>query len=254
VKGDPSGLSKQKSALEVTPSSPSPASAAEIRENQNQKAVIVGQLAGGILHDFNNILTVVTGTIEILSAAVADRPELAAITNLIDQAATRGAKLTSHLLAFTRGHPAMPRAIDVDALIVEAARLLRPTLGVQIEIVVTSADDLPPALADPGQLTAALLSLAIMVREAMPEGGRLTFTTEAVRAGQGIAAAPGAVERHDAVVIAIHKNGEAAASEDKRVLGDLTMVEDFVGRSGGHIKIDRRSGDGVLAEIFLPAA
>jgi signal transduction histidine kinase len=247
-------LSKQKSASKVIPSGSSPASAAAIREKQRQKVFIVGQLAGGILHDFNNILTVVTGTIEILSAAVADRPELAAIANLIDQAATRGARLTSHLLAFANGQPALPRAVDVDALIGEAARLLRATLGVQIEIVVTSADDLPRALADPAQLTAALLSLAIVVREAMPEGGKLTFETEAVRAGQGIADAPGATERRDAVMIAIHKKGEATAGEGNRVLGDLAMVEDFVERSGGLIKIDRRGGDGVLAEIFLPAA
>jgi signal transduction histidine kinase len=209
--GDPSGLSKQKSALKAAAGRSSPPSAAEIRENQIQKAIIVGQLAGGILHDFNNILTVVTGTIEILSEAVADRPELAAIANLIDQAATRGAKLTSHLLAFGRGQPSLPRQIDVDALIGEAARLLRATLGVQIEIVVVSADDLPPALADPGQLTAALLSLAIVVREAMLDGGKLTFKTEAVRVGRGIPAALGAIKRDDAVVIAVHVSGEKTA-------------------------------------------
>jgi nitrogen-specific signal transduction histidine kinase len=247
-------LSKQKSALKVAPSGSSPPSAAEIRENQIQRAVIVGQLAGGILHDFNNILTVVTGTIEILSQAVADRPELVAIANLIDQAATRGAKLTSQLLAFTHGQPSLPREVDVDALIGEAARLLRATLGVQIEIVVTSADDLPLVLADPGQLTAALLSLAIVVREAMPEGSKLTFKTQAVHAKQGIVAGPGAVKRSDAVVIAVHVSGEKTAGEGKCVLGDLAMVEDFVERSGGHIKINRRAGDRALAEISLPAA
>jgi signal transduction histidine kinase len=246
-------LSKQKSALKAAPGRSSPPSAAE-RENEIQKAIIVGQLTGGILHDFNNILTVVTGTIEILSEAVADRPELAAIANLIDQAATRGAKLTSHLLAFGRGQPSLPREIDVDALIGEAARLLRATLGVQIEIVVVSADDLPLALADPGQLTAALLSLAIVVREAMLDGGKLTFKTEAVRAGRGIPAAPGAIKRSDAVVIAVDVSDEKTAGEGRRVFGDLAMIEDFVERSGGHIKINRQAGDGALAEIFLPAA
>jgi signal transduction histidine kinase len=247
-------LSKQKSALIAAPGRSWPPSAAEIRENEIQKAIIMGQLAGGILHDFNNILTVVTGTIEILSEAVADRPELAAIANLIDQAATRGAKLTSLLLAFARGQPSPPRQIEVDALIGEAARLLRATLGVQIEIVVASAGDLPPALADPDQLTAALLSLAIVVREAMPDGGKLTFKTEAVRAAQGIPASPGAIKRNDAVVIAVHVSGEKTTDESMRVFGDLAMVEDFVERSGGHIKINRQADDRALAEIFLPAA
>jgi signal transduction histidine kinase len=247
-------LPKQKSALKAAPNRSSPPSAAEIRENQIQKAIIVGQLAAGILHDFNNILTVVTGTIEILSEAVADRPELAAIANLIDQAATRGAKLTSLLLAFARGQPSLPREFDVDALIVEAARLLRATLGVQIEVVVVSADDLPLALADPGQLTAALLSLAIVVRDAMPDGGKLTFKTEAVRAGRGIPAAPGAIKRSDAVVIAVHVSGEKTAGEGRSAFGDLAMIEDFVERSGGHIRINRQAGHRALAEIFLPAA
>lgn len=218
----------------------------------------MGQLAGGILHDFNNILTVVTGTIEILSQAVADRPELAAIANLIDQAATRGAKLTSQLLAFVHGQPSLPRVVDVDALIGEAARLLRATLGVQIEIVVTSAGDLSLVLADPGQLTAALLSLAIVVREAMPEGGQLTFKTEAVRAKQGVAAGPGTIQRNDAVVIAVHVSGRNTAGqgnrEGNRVLGDLGIVEDFVEQSGGHIEINRQSGDHAIAKIILPAA
>jgi signal transduction histidine kinase len=90
---------------------------------------IVGQLTGGVVHDFNNILTVITGTIEILAEAVADRPELAAIARLIDEAASRGANLTSHLLAFARGQPSQPRDVDVNALLLDAARLLRPTLG-----------------------------------------------------------------------------------------------------------------------------
>src|SRR5215471_7628211 len=81
----------------------SPPTAAETKKQQVQRAAIMGQLAGGVLHDFNNILTVITGTIEILAEAVADRADLAAIANLIDEAATRGAQLTSQLLTFVRG-------------------------------------------------------------------------------------------------------------------------------------------------------
>src|ERR1700738_87601 len=101
---------------------------------QNRKMAIVGELTGGVVHDFNNILTVISGTIEILAEAVADRPDLAAIARLIDEAAARGANLTSHLLAFARGQSSPPREVDVNAVVVEAARLLRPTLGEQIEI------------------------------------------------------------------------------------------------------------------------
>jgi signal transduction histidine kinase len=230
-------------------------SAAEARDNQLQRAVIVGQLVGGMLHDFNNILTVITGTIELLAEAVADRPELSAITKLIDGAATRGAKLTSQLLVFARGQSSQPSEIDVNAVIEDASRLLRATLGVEIEIVLTLTEDLPPALADAGQLAAAILSLAIIARNAMPDGGKLTFRTASGRTEPGVAAVAGAIRREDIVVIGVDARGRGTASEHPgRIFSDIGMVEDFVGRSGGHIKVDHQSGDGALAEIVLPRA
>src|SRR5258708_10419039 len=94
----------------------------------------VGQFTGGIAHDFNNILTVITGTIEILADAVAKEPQLSAITRMIDEAAARGADLTQHLLAFARKQPLQPRETDVNTLIIDTAKLLRPTRGEHIEI------------------------------------------------------------------------------------------------------------------------
>src|SRR5450759_531039 len=94
-----------------------PAEAAEAEVCQAQRMEIVGQLAGGVVHDFNNILTVITGTIEILAEAVADRPELAAIAKMIEEAAARGADLTQRLLAFARKQPLQPREVDVNSLV-----------------------------------------------------------------------------------------------------------------------------------------
>src|SRR4030088_2364110 len=91
---------------------------------QARKMAIVGELTGGVVHDFNNILTVISGTIEILAEAVADRRDLAAIAGLMSEAAARGANLTSNLLAFARGQPSQPRDVDVNALLADAARLL----------------------------------------------------------------------------------------------------------------------------------
>ena len=104
---------------------------ADLQLRQAQKMEAVGQLTGGIAHDLNNILTVITGTIEILAEGVADRPELAAIAKMIDEAAARGADLTQRLLAFARKQPLQPREVDVNSLVIEAAKLLRPTLGEQ---------------------------------------------------------------------------------------------------------------------------
>ena len=123
---------------------------------QSQKMEAIGQLTGGIAHDFNNMLTVITGTIEILAEAVADRPQFMAVAKLINDAAERGAELTQRLLAFARKQPLQPRETDIDAFIVDAAKLLRPTLGDNIEIKVILGCENALALVDPSQLTTAL--------------------------------------------------------------------------------------------------
>ncbi|MGA7806182.1 histidine kinase dimerization/phospho-acceptor domain-containing protein, partial [Bradyrhizobium sp.] len=134
--------------------------ATEAQVRQAQKMEAIGQLTGGVAHDFNNILTVITGTIEILAEAVKNNPQLAQITNMIAAAAARGADLTQHLLAFARRQPLQPHSVDINALVIEAARLLRPTLGEQIEIESMLAHDCAPALIDPSQLSTAILNLA----------------------------------------------------------------------------------------------
>jgi C4-dicarboxylate-specific signal transduction histidine kinase len=104
-----------------------PAKAAEAQACQAQRMEVIGQLTGGVVHDFNNILIVITGTIEILAEAVADRPELEPIAGLIAEAAARGADLTSHLLAFARGRPSRPRGVDINGLKYFPVRWLHPS-------------------------------------------------------------------------------------------------------------------------------
>jgi PAS domain S-box-containing protein len=154
--------------------------AAEDRIRQAEKMEAVGQLTGGVAHDFNNILTVITGTIEILAEAVAKEPQLAAIAQMIDEAATRGAELTQHLLAFARKQPLQPRETDVNTLMTDTARLLRPTLGKQIEIQSVFEDEVCLATVDPNQLSTAILNLALNARDAMPGGGKLVLETGSV--------------------------------------------------------------------------
>ena len=96
---------------------------------------------------------------------------------MIDEAAERGASLTRHLLAFARKQPLQPREVDVNALVLETAKLLRPTLGEHIEIAPLLADDAWTASVDPSQLTTAILNLALNARDAMPAGGKLTLET-----------------------------------------------------------------------------
>jgi signal transduction histidine kinase len=209
-----------------------------------QRMEIVGRLTGGIAHDLNNVLTVITGTIGILAEAVADRPDLAAITGLIDQAAARGADLTAYLIAFTRGQPSQPAEVDVNALLVDAARLLRPTLGELIEIQTVLASDVAPALIDPKRLMTAVLNLAIVMRDTMAEGGKLTF--ESVN---------GEPSAGDQIMVAVSASGPAAsAAHPARPLPDLSVTEDLVRSANGRVEVDSEAGHGTSVKIYLPQA
>ncbi|MBR0826815.1 PAS domain S-box protein [Bradyrhizobium manausense] len=241
--------------------------AAEAQFRQIQKMDAIGQLTGGVAHDFNNVLTVITGTIGILADAVADRPDLVAITRLIDDAADRGANLTKHLLAFARKQPLRPREVEVNALVVEAAKLLHPTLGEQIQITPQLTDDVWPALVDPNQLTTAILNLALNARDAMPDGGKLVLETRNVFLDDGYAAMNAEVTVGNYVMIAVSDTGTGIPPELVERVFDpffttkevgkgtglgLSMVFGFVKQSGGHIKIYSEEGHGTSVKIYLP--
>src|SRR6185436_18253311 len=224
--------------------------ATETQVRQAQKMEAIGQLTGGVAHDFNNILTVITGTIEILGDAVKDRPHLAQITNLISAAAGRGADLTQHLLAFARRQPLQPRNTDVNTLVIDAAGLLRPTLGEQVEIESMLASDSAPALIDPSQLSTAILNLALNARDAMPNGGKLTLETKNVVLDENYTSMASELKPGNYVMIAVSDTGEGIPGSllDKvfepffttKDVGKgsglgLSMVYGFVKQSNGHI-------------------
>jgi CheY-like chemotaxis protein len=229
----------------------------------------IGQLTGGVAHDFNNILTVITGTIEILGDAVKDRPQLARVIELIGAAAARGADLTRHLLAFARRQPLQPHNIDVNALVIDVARLLRPTLGEQIEIEAMLAHDSAPALIDPSQLSTAILNLALNARDAMPTGGKLTLETRNVALDENYASMNPEAIPGNYVMIAVSDSGVGIPTRllDKvfepffttKDVGKgaglgLSMVYGFVKQSNGHIKIYSEPGHGTTVKLYLPQA
>jgi PAS domain S-box-containing protein len=243
--------------------------AADAQMRHVQKMDAIGQLTGGVAHDFNNILTVITGTIGILEEAVADKPELVSIAKLIDEAAERGASLTKHLLAFARKQPLQPREIDVNALVLEAAKLLHPTLGEHVEIKPLLADDAWTALVDPSQLTTAVLNLALNARDAMPLGGKLAIETNNVYLDENYANMHSEVTPGNYVMVAVSDTGAGIpAALLERVFDPffttkevgkgtglgLSMVFGFVKQSGGHIKIYSEEGHGTSVKMYLPRA
>src|SRR5262245_503812 len=241
----------------------------ERKLQQAQKLEAIGKLTGGVAHDFNNMLTVITGTTETLVTGLSDRPELRATATLIDQAAQRCAELIENLLAFARRQPLHPRNVDINSALSDVAKLLRPTLGEQIEIETVLDPKLAPVHLDASQLANALLNMAINARDAMPSGGRLKLETRTVTAGEsGLDYAP---ETGPAryVMIAVSDTGTGMPAHVREKVFEpffttkevgkgsglgLSMVYGLVTQSGGHIRIDSEEGVGTTIRLYLPQA
>lgn len=242
---------------------------AEERLRQSQKMDAIGQLTGGVAHDFNNVLTVITGTIEILQDGLADKPQLAAIAQLIDDAAARGASITSQLLTFARRQPLEPRKIEINGLVMETAKLLKPMLGEHVEIETVLAPDAWGVLADPSQLSAAIVNLAVNARDAMRGGGKLTIETANVTFDEASVSADNEIKPGSFVMIAVGDTGHGIPPDIRdRVfepffttkgvgrgtgLG-LSMVYGFAKQTGGSVRIDSEEGRGTSVKLYLPRA
>jgi PAS domain S-box-containing protein len=149
----------------------------EQRLRQAQKMEAVGQLTGGVAHDFNNMLTVVIGNIENMRRRLQERsdPALERLANAALHGAQRGALLVHRLLAFSRSQPLQPRVLSVNTLVAGMSEMLRRTLGETIQIETVLAGGIWPIFCDATEVESALLNLAINARDAMPDGGRLTI-------------------------------------------------------------------------------
>ena len=227
----------------------------------------IGKLTGGVAHDFNNMLTVISGNTETLVASLKDQPELQRTARLIDDAAERCAELIQHLLAFARKQPLQPRDVEINAAITDIAKLLRPTLGEQIQIETVLEQGPMTSHIDPSTLTNAVLNMAINARDAMPNGGKLLLETHRVVLDEAYAQANADVRPGPYVMLAVSDTGTGMPQsvQDKAFepffttkevgkgsgLG-LSMVYGFVKQSGGHIKIYSEEGHGTTIKLYLP--
>jgi PAS domain S-box-containing protein len=241
----------------------------ERKLQQSQKLDAIGKLTGGVAHDFNNMLTVITGTTETLVAGLQNLPTLQKTAELIDQAADRCSELIQHLLAFARRQPLQPRNVDINGTVLDMAKLLRPTLGEQIEINSILEQEETTSHIDPSQLANSVLNLAINARDAMPDGGKLLLETRNVVLDQAYAAANPEVLPGPYVMLAVSDTGSGMSKAvQERVfepffttkevgkgsgLG-MSMVYGFVKQSGGHIRIYSEEGHGTTVKLYLPPA
>jgi signal transduction histidine kinase len=241
----------------------------ERKLQQSQKLDAIGKLTGGVAHDFNNMLTVITGTTETLVAGLQHLPTLQKTAELIDQAAERCSELIQHLLAFARRQPLQPRNVDINGTVLDMAKLLRPTLGEQIEINSTLDPEVTTSHIDPSQLANSVLNMAINARDAMPGGGKLLLETRNVVLDEAYAAANPEVLPGPYVMLAVSDSGTGMSKEVQdrvfepffttKEVGEgsglgMSMVYGFVKQSGGYIRIYSEEGHGTTIKLYLPPA
>lgn len=232
---------------------------------QAQKIEALGQLTGGVAHDFNNLLTAVLGSLELVRRQISDERQLGLIDNAI-KGASRGISLTQRMLSFARKQELELQPVAIDMLVAGMGDLLQRSLGPLIRIETDFPADLAMATADPNQLEAALLNLAVNARDAMPEGGVLRIGTSNEHVGSGHRTG---LPAGDYVLLTVSDTGSgmdaktlAQATEPfftTKGIGKgtglgLSMVHGMAEQLGGCLRLDSRPGQGTTVEIWLPAA
>ena len=241
----------------------------------SQRLESVGQLTGGIAHDFNNLLTVIQGNLQVLEElpAITGDPHAQRLLGAALRAGKRSAELTSKLLAFSRRQVLQPGRVDVVAQLYSLADMLRRTLDQRIQISLEVDESCPPCLADPGQLEAALLNLAINARDAMPDGGTLTIACKACSTlpddlQSEVAGAEGLATAHPFVEISLTDTGTGMSEEVKKRAFEpffttkeagrgtglgLSTVYGFASQSRGAVAMDSTIGVGTTLTLYIPA-
>jgi two-component system cell cycle sensor histidine kinase/response regulator CckA len=234
---------------------------------QAQKMQAVGQLAGGVAHDFNNVLTAIIGYSDLLLAS--HRPTDPSFQDImqIKQNANRAASLVRQLLAFSRRQTLRPQVIQLNDSVSDVQMLLKRLLGEKVELDVRYGRDLWPIKADVNQFEQVVVNLAVNARDAMPEGGKLTLRTSNVTDSQSAAYNYKGLAPADYVLLEVEDTGTGMSAEVMEKIFEpffttkeigkgtglgLSMVFGIVKQSGGYIFCDSTVGKGTTFRIFLP--
>jgi signal transduction histidine kinase len=239
---------------------------------QAQKMEAVGQLTGGVAHDFNNLLTVIVGNLDIAQRHLESWTEgpaerLRRVINNAMRGAQRATTITQRLLAFSRKQPLDPKLLNVNTLLIGLTDFLRRSLGETVALDIVVADGLWQVEADPIQLEAAVLNLAVNARDAMSEGGKLTVATNNCVLDEEYCRHHEDLVAGEYVQIAVSDTGTGMSKDvlervfepffTTKLVGQgtglgLSQVHGFVKQSRGHIQIDSKPGEGTTVKIYLP--
>lgn len=233
---------------------------------QSQKMEAVGRLAGGISHDFNNLLTVINTSCDLLKlqpAVTASDSAIADLIAAIQDAGERASRLTDQLLLFSRSSASKPRSLDINTVLRQATELIARLLGEGISVEMDLADALPPVLMDSTHLEQLVMNLAVNARDAMPDGGTLKITTctKHMDANQ-----PGCLQE---VCLVVADDGTGMTEEVRNQLFDpffttkeigsgtglgLAVVFGIVSEAGGSIEVESAVNEGATFTICLPVS
>src|SRR5687768_259409 len=233
----------------------------ELRQAQKMEAV--GRLATGIAHDFNNLITVLLGYSDELLEQIPDTSEARHPAVAVRRAVERAWALTQQLLSFSRRQAAVSNSVDLNRIITHIDDMLRRLLGPQIKIHISLQPDLATITGDESQISQVIMNLAVNARDAMPNGGTLTITTGNVELGQeNLDVIPG-----PHVMLTVGDTGQGMTSEVRDRLFEpffttkelgrgtglgLSMVNDIVRQSGGHIQVESTPGAGTRFHVYFP--
>ena len=247
---------------------------AEAQLRQAQKMEALGQLTGGVAHDFNNMLAIIVGNLDLLIRRLSGQEKLLTFAGNALSGANRAAALTKGLLAFSRQQPLDPKSTDVNKCVADMSELLRRSLGEHIAVETVLGGGLWRAFVDPPQLESAILNLAVNARDAMgasglrgQRGGRLTIETANAYLDRSYADAHEEVEAGQFVLVAITDTGGGMTPEvmerafdpffTTKGVGEgtglgLSQVHGFLKQSRGHIKLYSELGVGTTVKLYLP--
>ena len=235
--------------------------------HQAQKLEAIGQLTGGVAHDFNNVLQIIGGNLQLLSQSCQSQDIDSKRIKVAMAAVERGANLASQLLAFARQQPLQPMVVRPDAILRNMHQMVRHTLGDDIEVVTDIADDLWNSMLDPSQFENVILNLVLNARDAMRGRGRLTLAAANVELDSRHAAAHPEARPGQYIRIAVADTGCGMSPElasrvfepffTTKLPGEgtglgLSMAYGFVQQSGGHIVLESTLGVGTTVSVYLP--
>ena len=240
----------------------------EAQLQQSQKMEAVGRLAGGVAHDFNNMLTVIRGYSELGLSRLGPGDALRKELEEVKKAADRASGLTGQLLAFSRRQFIAPKILDLNSVIHNMEGMIRRLLGEDIiELCTVLEPETGQIKADPGQIEQVIMNLAVNARDAMPSGGRLTIETGNIQFGNYGYRAPMGIEAGQYVALVVRDTGHGMDEETQSHIFEpffttkekgkgtglgLSTVYGIVKQSGGYIEVESKPGRGATFKIYFP--